>query len=139
MLDFLIILIGLAVWKYYDKDAVFLNLMIISVALVTYFGFLMFGQFMGGDWAVNKGGMRTAITASIVTVYLVLLGLVAFMTKGPKELLPITETMLASFTSIVGVVLAFYFGSSAYLQVQEKNIGAQSNSNSTRKEGGADV
>jgi len=133
VLDILIILIGLAVWKYFDKDAVFLNLVVICVALVTYFGFLMLGEAMGGDWAVNKGGMRTAITASIVTVYLVLIGLVAFMTAGPEKLLPITDTMLTSFTSIVGIVLAFYFGSSAYVQVQEKKLGRTITNDSTQK------
>jgi len=78
--------------------------------------------------------MRTAITAAIVTVYLVLVGLVAFMTKGPKELLPITETMLTSFTSIVGVVLTFYFGASAYIQVQKKKLGRTMNNDSAQKE-----
>ncbi|HCO42971.1 hypothetical protein [Immundisolibacter sp.] len=122
MLDVLVVFVGLAVWKYHDGDAVFLNLVVISVALVTYFGFLMACHAKGGDWAIERGGMRMAITASVVTVYLVLVGLVAFMTQGPNALLPITQTMLASFTSIVGVVVAFYFGASAYVQVQEKRL-----------------
>ena len=125
--------------KYSNSDSVFLNITVICVALVTYFGFLMFGQARGGEWAINKGGMRTAITASVVTVYLVLVGLVAFLTKGPDELLPITATMLTSFTSIVGVVVAFYFGSSAYVQVQEKKLGRKMDDNSTQKEREEDV
>ncbi|MFN2161379.1 MAG: hypothetical protein ACK2UN_04820, partial [Candidatus Promineifilaceae bacterium] len=132
ILNILIVLIGLTVWKYFDKDAVFLNLVVICVAIVTYFGFLILGQAIGGDCAINKGGMRTAITAAIVTVYLVLVGLVAFMTKGPEELPQITETMLTNFTSILGVVLAFYFGASAYIQVQEKKLARTINNDSAQ-------
>ena len=139
ILDILVVLIGLAIWKYVDSDAVFLNLVIICVALVTYFGFLMFGQAVGGDWAVDKGGMRTAITAAVVTVYLVLVGLVAFMTRGPKELIPLTETMITSFTTIVGVVVAFYFGSSAYVQVQDKKLGRTKDNGPEKKGRGEDA
>jgi len=56
IIDFLCIFIGLAAWKYFGGDAVFLNIVIICVAIVTYFGFMMLGQAVGGDWAINKGG-----------------------------------------------------------------------------------
>lgn len=118
ILDVLIVAIGLVLWKCVKTDAVFLTTVVIGVALVTFFGFLIVGQSMGGDWTIDKGGMRMAITAAVVTMYLVLVGLTVFMVKGPQELLPITQQMLVSFTGIVGVVVAFYFGSSAFVHVQ---------------------
>ena len=50
--------------------------------------------------------------------YLVLVGMVAYFANGDAfgKLLPITETMLASFTATIGVVIAFYFGASAYIE-----------------------
>ena len=124
ILDVLIVAIGLVLWKLEGIDAIFindavvLNAALIGVALVTFFGFLIVGQSMGGDWTIDKGGMRIAITAAVVTMYLVLVGLTAFLSKSPSELPPITQQMSGSFTGIVGVVVAFYFGSSAFVHVQ---------------------
>lgn len=125
ILDVLIVAIALVLWKLegieamFINDVVVLNAALIGVAIVTFFGFLIVGQSIGGDLTIDKGGMRIAITASFVIVYLVLVGLTAFLSRGPIEMLPITQQMLVSFTGIVGVVVVFYFGSSAFVHVQE--------------------
>ena len=64
--------------------------------------------------------MRFAIAGSIVIEYIVLVGIVGFFKEGPEELPIITQIILSNFTSVVGVVIAFYFGSSAYLQARQK-------------------
>jgi hypothetical protein len=91
-----------------------LSLALVATAVITFFGFL----WRSGDPPGNEEDMRTAITVSIVTVYLVLIGLVAFLPEGPNQgqLPAITNTMLTSFTAIVGIVVPFYFGASAYVQ-----------------------
>jgi hypothetical protein len=52
--------------------------------------------------------------------YLIIVALVAFIKHGYEQIAPITQTMVTSFTTIVGVVVAFYFGASAYVQTKER-------------------
>jgi hypothetical protein len=129
LLNLATVLTGSLAWKYLAevedgkaiRDSLYLNLTLIFVALITFFGFLMRGEAKGGNSLIDKGGMRTAITATVITVYLVLVGMVAFMVTAPEKMPTITTTMLTNFTTIVGVVIAFYFGASAYIQAQEKS------------------
>ncbi len=73
-----------------------------------------------GEGSVDES-MRTAIAAAIVVQYLALVGVVSvFGQASPGERLsPITETLIGNFTTIVGVVIAFYFGSSALVQAHK--------------------
>lgn len=96
-----------------------LSLSLTAVAVVSFFGFMWYVQSLGGPWALNRGGMRLAIVASVMTVYLVLVGTVVFFTNG-EAVPPMTQTLLTHFTSVVLAVVAFYFGTSAYVQVHEK-------------------
>jgi hypothetical protein len=94
---------------------IFLGLALVAVALITFFGFLAFGT--------DIADMRTAITIAIVTVYLVMVSLVAFFSLVPTqdvhyELNPLTKTMITSFTAIVAVVIPSYFGATAYVQAR---------------------
>jgi len=100
-----------------------LSLALVATAVITFFGFL----WRSGDPVGGEEDMRTAITVSIVTVYLVLIGLVAFLPGEPTQgqLPAITNTMLTSFTAIVGIVVPFYFGASAYVQVKNGLPGAE--------------
>jgi hypothetical protein len=50
-----------------------------------------------------------------------LIGIVAFFKEGPEKMPIITQTMLSNFTAVVGVVIAFYFGSSAYIQSKKQS------------------
>jgi hypothetical protein len=92
----------------------FLALALVAVALITFFGFLRYGT--------NSEAMRTAITVALVTVYLILVSLVAFFSNvksGTLELDPLTQAMIASFTAIVAIVIPSYFGATAYVQASE--------------------
>ncbi|MEM9160303.1 MAG: hypothetical protein AAGB46_14760 [Verrucomicrobiota bacterium] len=60
--------------------------------------------------------MRSAIAGAIVIQYLTLVATVAYFNKPLEEVHPLTQMVLTNFTTIVGIVIAFYFGSSAYLQ-----------------------
>jgi hypothetical protein len=56
--------------------------------------------------------MRDAITATVVLLYLVLVSWATFFAPGPtRDLLP--DQLLASLTTVTGVVIAFYFISTA--------------------------
>lgn len=65
--------------------------------------------------------MRSAIAGSIVIEYITLIALVAFFRESPDEIHPVTQMMINNFTTIVGIVIAFYFGSSAYVQAKKRS------------------
>ncbi len=70
------------------------------------------------NWKVTEASMRSAIAGTIVLVYLVLLGIVAFFSPTSAEglkLHELTQTFVTNFTTLIGVIVAFYFSSSAYL------------------------
>jgi hypothetical protein len=89
-----------------------------AIAIVSFFGFMWYMQTLGGEWSLNKAGMRLAIVVSVVTVYLVAVGTTMFYTEAPK-VPEITRTLLTNFTAVVVAVVTFYFGASAYIQVSQ--------------------
>jgi hypothetical protein len=91
-----------------------------AIAVISFYGFMWLGDKKGGEFALNKGGMRLAIVAAVVTVDLVLVSTVAFFTAD-WEVPPLAETFITQFHTVVSVVVAFYFGASAYVQVQGKD------------------
>jgi hypothetical protein len=72
----------------------------VSSGAVSFFGLLVLTQNNEGNWELTEENMRTAIAGTIVLVYLVLVGTVAFFVVGPKEPPAITQTMMTSFTTI---------------------------------------
>ena len=95
----------------------FLSLAVAAVAVITFFGLLILERKPGAAGTLNEGAIRRAIAVAFVTVYLVLLGVVAFF-QGDWKSPEVTTTLLGSFTATVGVVVAFFFGSSAYLEAR---------------------
>jgi hypothetical protein len=100
-------------------DAI-LGLTVFAIGVVTFFGFLVLGHSLGGGWSLTKGGLRTAIAAAIVVTYLFMVSFEIFLVP-PSLVSPITEAFVQSFTGIVGVTIAFYFGASAALQALGKD------------------
>lgn len=82
-----------------------------AIGAITFFGTLMLTNLLSRTQFLNKGEMRKAIATSIIVVYFVL---VAISTcKNCDTNVVITDTMIGHFTYIVGIVIAFYFGSRA--------------------------
>jgi hypothetical protein len=85
------------------------------LALVTFFGLLAASESSGKGWGYNKGSMRGAIAATILVVYFYVLSMNAFQPYRDK-MPEMMETMVSSFTTILGIMIPFYFGASAYVQ-----------------------
>lgn len=93
----------------------------VAAALIAFFWFASDSKQLASTGGQGEGSFRKAIAAGIVVEYLVVVGLVAYLQGATdKTLPPITEAFVTSFTSIVGVVIAFYFGASAYVEVKSK-------------------
>jgi Na+/proline symporter len=102
----------------FASDAV-LTVSMAAIAIITFFGFVWLANETGGPLALHKEGMRLAIVASVIVVDLVMVttGVFAF---GDQSLNDKAQALLNQFNTIVGIVVAFYFGSSAYVQVRKK-------------------
>jgi hypothetical protein len=98
------------------KTDAFLGLGVGATAVIAFVGMLTLSQDPDGPWRVSEASMRTAMASSILAQYQALVAIVAFFHRGPETLPPASQTLLASFTSVVGVIVAFYFGASAYIE-----------------------
>lgn len=92
---------------------------LVATAVTAFVGLLALNQSRPDRWKLTESVMRSTIAGSMILVYLVLLGIVAFFSSGPEQLPGITQTFVSNFTMLIGVVVAFYFGTSAYVQVKK--------------------
>lgn len=89
-----------------------------SVGVITFFRFMTVADALGGKLALHKEGMRFALTVSIAMTWLGTTAIAIFYRGGVGQELPtLAEEFLRSFTTIVGIVIAFYFTSSAAVQI----------------------
>ncbi|MBN2117530.1 MAG: hypothetical protein JW730_13215 [Anaerolineales bacterium] len=109
---FLIVVVCYVLVVYLHVSNAALSLMLVSVGLVTFYGTMGMG-ITNRHRRLSKYDIRLAIVISLITVYIVLVGTVVFFTKG-GDLPPIAQTMITHFTTVVGVMIAFYFGAEAY-------------------------
>jgi peptidoglycan/LPS O-acetylase OafA/YrhL len=84
-----------------------------AIAILTFFGILPLDITETRDQAQGEARVRRAIAISVIVVYLVLVSTFAFLDVPPE-----LEGLLLNFTTTTGVVMAFYFGSSAYLEAR---------------------
>jgi FlaA1/EpsC-like NDP-sugar epimerase len=103
----------------WDSNGPFI-VVVVATMVISFVSLLALAQVNKERWELTESTMRTAIAGTIVIAYLVLVGIVAFFTHGPEKLPAISEAMVTNFTTIVGVVVAFYFGASAYVQASSQ-------------------
>jgi hypothetical protein len=101
-----------------------LALGLIATAVTAFVFLLALTQKTGGtDWKLTDAELRPTLAGTLILVYFALLGMVAFWqptnNEEAKQLLEVTKTMVGNFTTLIGAVVAFYFGSSAYLQAKK--------------------
>jgi hypothetical protein len=142
-LVFLLIVLEYAVNLYSDWNNINVgrcvqSFSLTTIAIVSFFGFMWYMQTLGGEWSLNKAGMRLAIVVSVVTVYLVAVGTTMFYTQSPN-VPEITRTLLTNFTAVVVAVVTFYFGASAYVQVSQPRDNAANEEQETNQHNVPDV
>jgi len=118
---FIIATTGTLIWDFVfhgDHDTI-LGLTAFTIGLTTLFGFMLLSKYRTRDWSLTRGGLRDAIAASIVVTYLFMVGFTTFL-ETPERVSEITKSFISSFTGVVGVTIAFYFGASAVVQVLGK-------------------
>lgn len=104
--------VGIAGTVWFEQLS-FLSFAVGVIAIVTFFGALALDVPASRELVGSDLRIRRAIAIAIVTVYLVLVAITAFF-QTPAPL----EGLLLNFTTTAGVVIAFYFGSSAYVEAK---------------------
>lgn len=114
-----LMVIGLPAGWILDTDMPF-SIVVAGTGIISFFGLYDISLPNNPTTQDKESSLRFSIAGSIVIEYIVLVGIVAFFKEGPEEMPIITKTLLSNFTSVVGVVIAFYFGASAYLQSRKQ-------------------
>ena len=105
--------------KNAHPDRIYLSLMIIVVALVTYFGFLMLPSGFKESSGFTESRIRLAIASTLLITYLVYWGTIIFWTKGAKDD-SIDMEIFKTLTEFLKIVLPFYFGATAVTEVMQR-------------------
>lgn len=89
-----------------------------GVGIVTLLGTLMVFHHLSGSSKLENGEVRKALTVASLAVYFPLLGLLTFTGFTPADT-ELARTVVGSFTTLVGVVFAFYFGTRTAEEIQK--------------------
>ncbi|MBU1172060.1 MAG: hypothetical protein KKD44_21090, partial [Proteobacteria bacterium] len=117
--------IGAGLWLVYAFGVPApLSFCTVAAGVITFFHFMADPVDPANGSSGKDARLRAAIAGAVVVQYLVLVGIVAYFTKDSVKLPQITETLIGSFTTVVGVVVAFYFGSSAFIEARKKERGS---------------
>lgn len=111
-----VLVVGLALAYWVFKHDIVLGVILVLIALVTLFGFLGLPGAVGGNGEFRESRVRLAVTASLLVTYLAYFGIVVFLaTKDGGS--TSEERLLPTLTSLLSVVIPFYFGASAAAEI----------------------
>lgn len=118
-INLIILGVGIGAGSYFGSGSFYPPIFaIISIGILTFFALL--NPATHGDTETHSGGrlrdcdMRVAIAASVTTMYLALVGFGVWVeSAGNTD--PIAGDLMTSFSAVVGTVIAFYFGATAYV------------------------
>ena len=82
---------------------------IVGVGIVTFFGMLAISSFHSIHNPESKGTMRKAIATSLISVYIVVLGLL-FSDQLPDLQTEAAMELMQNFSYVIMTVIGFYFG-----------------------------
>jgi membrane protease YdiL (CAAX protease family) len=118
MLNLGILTAGIFTTQYWGQRT--LAIASASIGMITFLGMLAINY---GPGLVIERAMRNAIAASVVTMYIAIVGMTTFFTlifhennSSAPELAPLTKLMIDSFQNIVTIVIGFYFTSSTIIE-----------------------
>jgi hypothetical protein len=114
-----VLLVGLALAYWVFEHDIVLGVILVLIALVTLFGFLGLPGAVGDNGEFRESRIRLAVTASLLVMYLAYFGIVVFLaTTGSGS--TSEERLLPTLTSLLSVVIPFYFGASAAAEISAR-------------------
>jgi hypothetical protein len=86
---------------------------VFAIAVISFLGILLLAHAVASHRPFDSGEMRMAIAGSFVIVYFVVLAIFLFSINQPTQF---AQDYVRNLTSLMGVIVAFYFASSAAVQ-----------------------
>ena len=88
----------------------------IATGVLVFLWLLSWEDWSPGERMTREARIRSAIAGGVVAQYLSLVATVTFFGGGSETMQAVTQAFVTSFTAVVTVVIAFYFGASAYVE-----------------------
>ncbi len=111
-------LTGSLIWSFilHARHDTVLAVTAFSVSVVTFFGVISLNRPRERKWLVGKENLRSAIASCVVITYVFILTFTTFA-GSPNEMSALTQSYTQMLSNITGVTLAFYFTSSAAVEI----------------------
>ena len=93
---------------------------VFAIAVTAFLGILLLAHHVASYRPFDSGEMRMAIAGSFVIVYFVVLAIFLFSIHNPTTF---AQDYVRNLTTLMGVIIAFYFASSAAVQYAKINAG----------------
>jgi len=122
-IDIAILVIGVVLQNYNIN----LGWTIAAIGIITFFGMLSVSSYHKKDSPEgDQGTMRDALTASLISAYFAVLAFSMFekITSGNTAV----DSLLSSFSSVITIVVAFYFGSKGAVEIYKYKADTQNKS-----------
>ncbi len=94
----------------------YLGVMMVAIAVIVFFGLLSLPQTSDGGATITEARIRLAIAGTLLLEYLAYFGFVVFLERNKNEV-GFAETVFPTLTGMIQIVLPFYFGASAAVQI----------------------
>jgi hypothetical protein len=104
-----------------------------SIGVVTFFGVAGLNRSVKNQQVLKGERLRTSIACSLVLSYLFMVSFTTFVGNSPIAG-EVTQKFVESFSSVIGITIAFYFGTSAATQIFGKETDKQPESKSDDKD-----
>jgi hypothetical protein len=110
---------GTSLWSFFPRVGpnvdYIVGLTAFAIGVIAFFGIAGFDR--SPDAQVFTGErLRTSIACALLLSYLFMVSFTTFVGNA-MQVGPVTERFVDSFSSVVGITIAFYFGTSAATQI----------------------
>ena len=123
--------VGSLLWSFRlvpESDFV-ISVTAFSIGVVTFFGITDLNRSAEGSRLFREEDLRTAIAGSLVVTYLFIVCFTSFV-KSADTAGIVTREFIQSFSQVISVTIAFYFGATAATQIFGKRKGNEQDTKS---------
>jgi hypothetical protein len=103
-----------------------------SIGVVTFFGIMELNRSAGDSRVFREDNLRTAIAGSLVVTYLFIVCFTSFV-RTAEAAGVVTKEFIQSFSQVISVTIAFYFGATAATQIFGKRNGNEQDTKSNEQ------
>jgi hypothetical protein len=113
-----IAIVGPLAWNFIrieDRD-LFVSITAFSIGVLTFFGVSELNRSTERGKVLSEETLRTAIASSLLTTYLFIVCFTSFV-RTADTAGTVTQAFVQSFSQVISVTIAFYFGATTATQI----------------------